>query len=624
MFNHQRMLKRWSGVMTLLLSLSLFIFAQSGPTGSLSGTIADNTGAAVAGAKVLLANSDTGLSRTTTADAEGRWQIAVLPVGNYKVTFEANGFKKAVASVAVEASVPRVLDAKLEVGEVSIQVEITTTAPLLTPTTVTTFRQLNAEELTKVPTSTRSFTHLLSAEAGVSSDLPPSLTNGNGNISPSVNGTRTTSTSLSFNGVDATNITSNEGSLNNNISPAPESLAEVKLQTSLYDASTGRSGGGNFQLITKGGTNNFSGTLYYYLQNEKLNANDFFFNKDGIDRPRARRNEGGFTIGGPAIKDRFFFFGNYQRTEASTAFVPTASSISVQPQALQLISGARTKENLFAAFSQLNPGITASIPNANAIADVAVRLLNIRNPVTGDFFVPAPRGSNVVGRDINTGAGTDLAVGGNPFIRQRNVSPASFKQNQFTTRLDYKVSEANTLNGTFFFANFPGLDPFPDPNSLVSPVTLKRSDRNRTLAVSDIHTFGSNLINEARFGLFFLNNTRVLDDPFLAITNESVGIPNPALTYDQGPGTRRLGHYVGRPGTLMERFSFGGPNDTFNRREQRTWSVADNLTWLKGAHSMRFGGEYKRHAFDSALPEEQATEFEKYDNFTLLLKGLAF
>jgi hypothetical protein len=112
----------------------------------------------------------------------------------------------------------------------------------------------------------------LSAEAGVSSDLPPVLTNGNGNISPSVNGTRTTSTSLSFNGIDATNITSNEGSLANNIAPAPETLAEVKLQTSLYDASTGRSGGGNFQLITKSGGNAFHGSAYYYLQNEKFNG----------------------------------------------------------------------------------------------------------------------------------------------------------------------------------------------------------------------------------------------------------------------------------------------------------------------------------------------------------------
>ena len=287
----------------VLAALCLTAVAQTSPTGSLSGTVQDATGAIVSGARVSAVSAETGLTRAVTSDAEGRWQLPVLPVGTYKLSFEANGFKRAIATVAVEASVPRQLDVKLEVGEVSLQVEIADTAPLLTPTTVTTFRQLNAEELTKVPTSTRSFTHLLSAEAGVSSDLPPVLTNGNGNISPSVNGTRTTSTSLSFNGVDATNITSNEGSLNNNISPAPESLSEVKLQTSLYDASTGRSGGGNFQLVTRGGTNQFHGSLYHYLQNEKLNANDFFFNKDGIDRPRARRNEGGFTIGGP-VEDR--------------------------------------------------------------------------------------------------------------------------------------------------------------------------------------------------------------------------------------------------------------------------------------------------------------------------------
>jgi hypothetical protein len=622
------MLKGLSGLVTrltsllpaLLLSFGIAAFAQSGPTGSLSGEVHDPTGASVSGAKVTAVHAETKLSRSATANADGRWNLAVLPVGNYKVTIEATGFKKLVADVAVEAAVPRVLDIKMEVGEVSAEVNITDAAPLVTPTTATTFRQLNADELTKVPTSTRSFTHLLSAEAGVSSDLPPVLTNGNGNISPSVNGTRTTSTSLSFNGIDATNITSNEGSLSNNISPAPETLSEVKLQTSLYDASTGRSGGGNFQLVTKSGGSTYHGSAYYYLQNEKFNANDFFFNKDGIDRPRARRNEGGFTLGGPAIKEKLFFFGGYQRTQANTAFVPTASSISVTPQALQLISGARTKENLFAAFSQLNPGITASIPNAAAISDVAIRLLNIKNPATGDFLIPAPRqGGVVVGRDGNV-AGN---VGGNSYVRQRNVFPADFKQDQFTARLDGKLSVANTLTGTFFFSNFPGFDPFPDPLSLASPVTLKRNDRNRTLALSDVHVFSEKFINEARFGFFFLNNTRVLDDPFMAITNESVGIPNPATFFDQGPGALRLGHYVGRPGTILERFSFGGPNDTFNRREQQTYSFSDNATYIIGRHSLRFGGEFKRHSFDSALPEEQATEFEKYDNFTQFLRGVA-
>ena len=214
-----------------------------------------------------------------------------------------------------------------------------------------------------MPTSTGSFTHLLSSEAGVSADLPPVLINGTGNISPSVNGTRTTSTSLFFNGIDATNLTTNEGSMSDNISPAPDMLEEVKLQTSLYDASTGRSGGGNFQLVTRSGTN-ASRRRTFNFQHENLNANDFFYEKDGIDKPKARRNEGGFTVGGPIAQNRLFFFGGYQRTEAETGFVPTASSITALPQALQLIHGARTKENVFAAFRTLNPGILASIPKA--------------------------------------------------------------------------------------------------------------------------------------------------------------------------------------------------------------------------------------------------------------------
>jgi hypothetical protein len=609
---------------------SAALLGQTGATGALSGVVTDPSGAIMVSVPVTVRNAGTGAVRTATTDQEGRWTIPALPVGTYDVTYAIANFKKLTQTgVAVEAGVPRNLPAQLEVEAAPGQViSVAESVELATPDTAATFAQITGQELTQVPTSTRSFTHLLSAEAGVSSDLPPVLTNGNGNISPSVNGTRTTSTSLSFNGIDATNLTSNEGSLSNNIAPAPETLEEVKLQTSMYDASTGRSGGGNFQLITKSGSNAFHGSAVWYVQNEIFNANDFFFNKDGIDRPKARRNEGGFTLGGPIVKDRVFFFGGYQRTQSITGFVPTATSVSVLPEALRLVNGARTKQSIWDAFNASNPNFAASVPKAECnsptdracISDVALNILNLRNPVTGDYFVPAPRAdATFYDTDINV-AGSN---GGNRLLRQRNVEPSRFTQDQFTTKIDANLSNINTLSGTFFFSKFPGYDSFPDPASLVSPVTLKRDDRNRTLAISDTHIFSPSITNEARFGYFFLNNTRVLDDPFLSITNESIGVPNPAVAFDQGPGTLRLGHYVGRPGTAMERFSFGGPNDSFNRREQTTFSFGDTVSWVRNKHVFRFGGEFKSHRFNSALPEEQATEFEKYDNFTQLLRGVA-
>ncbi|HKO99923.1 MAG TPA: TonB-dependent receptor [Pyrinomonadaceae bacterium] len=621
-----------------LFSMPFATLGQSGSAGTLSGTVQDPNSANLPGVSVTARNVTTDASRNVVTNSEGRWTIPGLAIGSYQITYELEGFKKLIREgISVEASVPRTLEDKLEIGEVGAIVNVVEGSTLVSAETATTFRQLSSEDLVTVPTSTRSFTQLLSTEAGVNTELSPVLTNGNGNQSPSVNGTRTTSTSLFFNGVDATNITTNEGSLSDNIAPAPESLQEVKLQTSLYDASTGRSGGGNFQLITKQGGNGFNGSAYFYLQNEKLNANDFFFNKEGIDRPKARRNEAGFTLGGPIVKDKVFFFGSYQYTDAITGFVPTARSTTVLPLALRRISGARTAENLAAAFNA-ESGCTVGVNCLSAadISPVALRLFSLVNPVTGDFVIPAPRaGARLIGVDragarafqfgLFPGVVNRTLRENNPLVQQLNVQPSEFKQHQFTTRLDGRLNKQNSLSGTFFAANFPGLDSFPDPSSLASPFTLRRADQNRTLAISDQHIFGPTLINEARFGYFYLNNTRSLNDSFLGedFTSAAVGISNPALLFDDSPGTRRLGHFIGRPGTNMSQFSFGGPNDSFNQRKQQTFSLSNNVTWIRDTHTFRFGGDFKRHQYDSTLPEEQATEFEKFDSFTQLLTGNA-
>ncbi|HNU09708.1 MAG TPA: carboxypeptidase-like regulatory domain-containing protein, partial [Pyrinomonadaceae bacterium] len=325
------------------------------------------------------------------SNAEGRWTITLLPVGNYSITYEKEGFKRGVSeNVAVEASVERSVEATLEIGAADAVVTVTSDQPLVQTESATVARQISGDEVTKLPTSTRSFTGLLSSEAGVSSELSPVGVNGNGNISPSVNGTRTTSTSLFFNGIDATNITSNEGSLSDNISPAPETLQEVKLQTSLYDASTGRSGGGNFQLVTRSGGNKFNGSAYYYLQNKAFNSNEFFLKESGNEKPRADRVETGFTIGGPVIKDKFFFFGGYQYTKSNTGLVPTARTRTILPLALSALGNDRSKAAIAAAFNQFN-GCTVGTNclTSNDISDVAWRIFNLQNPVTGGFVLPS-------------------------------------------------------------------------------------------------------------------------------------------------------------------------------------------------------------------------------------------
>lgn len=621
-----------------LLGLFLGLFSSTGfgqATGGLSGVVTDPNGAIIQGATVTARNEGTNLTRTAISNNDGRWTIAVMPIGTYTISYEKEGFKKSsVTGIGVEAAVVRSVEVMLEVGVSDVFVNVTSDQPLIQSESPAVSRQITGEQLIKTPTSTRSFTGLLSSESGVSSELSPVGVNGNGNISPSVNGTRTTSTSLFYNGVDATNITSNEGSLTDNISPAPETLQEVKLQTSLYDASTGRSGGGNFQLVTKSGTNRLNGSAYYYLQNKAFNSNEFFLQESGNEKPRADRTEFGFTLGGPIKKDRVFFFGGYQFTDANTGLVPTARTRTILPLAMSVLGSDRSKAAIAAAFNQFNGCAGATCLTTADISDVAFRIFNLRNPVTGGFYIPSVSNFRPIGLVDQTGTGsyqfgnfpsitTRTLQRNNPLIEVISVEPSSFRQNQFTGRIDGQLSSRNTLSGTLFWANFPGLDSFPDPNSLVSPTTLKKKDRNRTLSIGNTHIFSQNLVNELRFGFFYLNNTRALTEDFSTgdFTNEFIGVTNPASVFDNSVATTRLGHYIGR--NNLANFSFGGPNDSFNKRKQQSWSIGDNVSWTRGNHSIKFGGEFKRHQFDTNLPEEQATEFEKFDSFTQLLTGNA-
>ncbi len=664
---------------TLSLILAISSLAQATDNGTLSGMVTDLNGAIVPNATVVVSNLGTGLKRTITTNAEGRWTAAVLPLGEYEVKVEATSFRATMQKASVAASVTTTVDIVLGIEEQQTEVTISVGEDAGTISTdgPVTGSQITGKRLENLPVANRSSFGVLATDASVSTDLTDPLTNGNGNPEASVNGSRTTSQAVVFNGIDATNF-SGTGSLTENVSPNPESVQEVKVLSSLYDASLGRSGGGNIQLVTKSGTNQFQGTAYIYAQNEAFNSNDFFFNRDGIDRQRARRAEGGFAIGGPIKRDRLFFFGSYQKTDAETAYVPTAQSLVVLPEALARITDRTNPENVRLAFvaSQRQGGTSSAFRNGSSCIRVlpsnpfagdvtstcidptspGFRLLGTRNPVTGDFMIPSLvqgrfeplyyNGNNILILENGVTPITDFSrfglpnglpildrnaqgrvSGGSPLVRVRNVVPAEFEQDQFTTRLDYTLAKGsdtgsglNTLSGTFFFANFPVTDPFSD-DTLVSPTPLVRDDKNRTLAITDTHFFSPNLINEARFGYFSLDNSRVLDERFLAdgLTNDSLGIINPASTFEPGPATQRAARFAGRAN--FADFSLNAPNDVYNERKQLTLTFANNVTYTRGRHSLKFGVEHKRNVFDTSLPEEQGIEFEGLSNFTELLTG---
>jgi hypothetical protein len=213
------------------------------------------------------------------------------------------------------------------------------------------------------------------------------------------------------------------GSLSRNIAPAPETLQEVKLQTSLYDAATGRNGGGNFTLVGKSGTNSFRGSAYYYNQNDALMANDFFFNRAGIENPILDRHEGGGTVGGPIIRNKTFFFGSYQRTQAETSFVDEASNTVRLPRAL-------TDDRSDAGVDAFARAIWApqhGPVNTSVINPISRALLKAQDP-DGSYLIPSgDHGINCRRQ------GTQLFES----CQVVSVIPATFDQHQFTTNIDH-------------------------------------------------------------------------------------------------------------------------------------------------------------------------------------------
>ena len=283
----------------LLFLCSLTVLAQSQTTGRIAGTIKDPQGAVVAGAAITVTNKATGEERAAVTDDSGVFSVPLLPAGEYQIRISASGFSPAVVeSVRVAITESATINADLTLGDVTgATVVVTDTATLVQNDSSQLGRVIGTRPVSELPLGTRNFTQLLGLTPGAATYLPDNTAVGRGSQNISVNGGRVTNNNYQINGIDANSIGTNSApSLS---VPAPETIQEFKVQTSLYDATFGRSGGGNLQVLTKSGGNEFHGSVYDYFRNDALNANNPFLKAAGVARPVLSRNVFGGTLGGP-------------------------------------------------------------------------------------------------------------------------------------------------------------------------------------------------------------------------------------------------------------------------------------------------------------------------------------
>jgi Carboxypeptidase regulatory-like domain len=302
----------------LFLSVSFWALAsflalsQTQTTGRLVGTVADTQGAAIVGAEILVENLATADKRATTSDRTGGFSLPSLSPANYDLRIEASGFSPAVFhNIAVGPSETRTVNTILQVAKTRFEVNVSDAPPLLRSDSSELSTTLDSRSLTELPLPTRNFLQLLTLATGVTAPLTNNNVIGRNSPNVSVNGSRVTQNNYRINGVDANDLSlhvfADVGV------PAPESVTQVNVQTSVYDASVAGAGG-SVQVVTKSGSNFLHGGVYEYLRNEAFNANDANLEAVGEHRPVMRRNVYGATLGGPLRRNKAFFFASYQGT----------------------------------------------------------------------------------------------------------------------------------------------------------------------------------------------------------------------------------------------------------------------------------------------------------------------
>jgi hypothetical protein len=553
-----------------LLLLTSSSFAQTQTTGRIAGTVKDQNGAVIVGADVRVVDDTTQEERKVKTDDEGNYSASLLSPGEYQVIFSASGFATISLRARIFITEATALNVTLPVAAILVEPDIDFVAePLIQTNGPQIGLALDARVLSHLPLLTRNFTQLLALAPGTSAYLVDGTVVGRNSQNISVNGARVTQNNFQINGIDANAGIGRGVGLAN---PAPESIQEFRVQTSLYDASFGRAGGGDVQIITKSGGNDFHGVAYDYFGNQRLNANNPFLKAVGAERPVLQRNIYGATLGGPIKRDRTFFFASYQGSREHNG-ASLLNSISSNVLIAQGLTDDRSELTLEAKFN---------VPTINPIS---LALLNAKS-AAGEFLIPTPQ------------------AGG----RYSGSAVSVFREEQFNANVDHKVSEKNWLSIKFFFVNAPQTLAISGAAN-VPGVPVEQVNNNRLISIQDVHSFNPKVTNEARAGYNFIRANAFTRQP---LNDTDVGIKrSTAVAF---PGLPSISIASESAGILL---GTSAVQDLLSTLPSATF--ADTVSIARGHHFIRAGGElrYYQVNFDAPVLTRGAISFRSFRDFLL-------
>jgi hypothetical protein len=585
-------------IFCLLLWSGKLIVAQTAATGALKGVVTDPSASVVPAASVKVSSYATGQIRTVVTPNNGSYLIPYLEPGNYKVEVSATGFKSlAIEKIEIHVTETRPLDLRLQVGAISETVTVRD-IPELVQTDSSALGNVTDERMVQsLPLVTRNYTQILGLSPGVSGEVNNSASIGRGDSSQaastggySAGGNATNDNNFQMNGAEVNDLIG-EGTISGGVPvPNPDSIAEFKVQTGQYDASYGRNAGANVDVVTKSGTNAFHGDVWEYFRNTALNANDYFLKQQNQPRGVLNQNQFGFTLGGPVVRNKLMFFVSYQGTRERDGLDSSVGCLTTGnlPPGLTNSSDSRTAAALAQEFQGQTGLFGGTITTASDISPTALAILNAQLP-NGGFLIPAAQ---------------NAATGASTFS-----SPCRYTEDQFVSNLDFYHTDKSHFSGKFFFMNSDQTAPFPGnqfgiPAASLAGFPQPIPNGTRTLSLTHTYALNDHVVNQLILG--FHRPTGALGQNYPnvnfangtgcgagAFTLSSICVPMPPAFDDPYPGIIVTGALsVEQPNQAIG-FNLGG-NGQGIAIAQNFYDVSDSVTYVRGKHSLHFGGGVNR------------------------------